>query len=101
MHHSCFQDDGTCETFSSAIDCTGSDSTNANVAGVGSSCTWDEDSRACYLSEPEDDMETSLIISTISLIIALPFELAIVALFAAFIVRPTVRSWSAAHPESK
>ena len=46
-------------------------------------------------------METSLIVSTISLIITLPFELAIIALFAAFIVRPTVRNWSAAHTESR
>ncbi|CAM9106632.1 unnamed protein product, partial [Laminaria digitata] len=86
-----FKDDGTCGELSSEADCTGSDTANMNVAGVGSSCTWDEGSRTCYLSEPEEDMETSLIVSTISLIIALPFELAIIALFAGFIVRPTVR----------
>ena len=97
----CVQDDGTCGGVSSEADCTESDTANVSVAGVGSSCTWNEDARTCYLSEPEEDMETSLIVSTISLIITLPFELAIIALFAAFIVRPTVRNWSAAHTESR
>lgn len=62
-----------------------------------SSCGWDEDSRTCFLPEPdEDDLETSLIVSTMALIVSLPFELLIALVFAAFIVRPTVRSWKAA-----
>lgn len=56
---------------------------------MGSSCEWDEESRTCLIPEPEEDMETSLVISTISLILTLPFEAVIVTVFAAFIVRPT------------
>lgn len=41
------------------------------------------------MPEPEEDMETSLVISTISLILTLPLEIVIVAVFGAFIVRPT------------
>lgn len=45
------------------------------------------------MPEPdEDDMETSLVISTISLILTLPLEVVIVAVFGAFIVRPTKNS---------
>lgn len=83
------QDDGLCGTFENLVDCEGSDTTNVSVGGVGSSCAWDEDSRTCFLPEPEEDMETSLVISTISLILALPFEVLIVVIFAAFLVRPT------------
>lgn len=70
-------------------DCVVSATANVNVAGVGSSCEWDEDSRTCYLPEPEEDMETSLVISTISLVLTLPLEVVIAAVFAAFVVRPT------------
>ncbi|CAM9866972.1 unnamed protein product, partial [Ectocarpus fasciculatus] len=84
-----FKDDGTCGTFENLADCVESSTANVNVAGVGSSCAWDEGSRICHLPEPEEDMETSLVISTISLILALPLELFIVAVFAAFLVRPT------------
>lgn len=83
------QDDGTCATFENLDDCAASATDNVSVAGVGSSCEWDEDSRTCYMPEPDEDMETSLIISTISLILTLPLEVVIVAVFAAFIVRPT------------
>ncbi|CAM9463784.1 unnamed protein product, partial [Ectocarpus sp. 12 AP-2014] len=84
-----FKDDGTCGAFENLADCAASSTANVNVAGVGSSCAWDEGSRTCYLPEPEEDMETSLVISTISLILALPLELFLVAVFAAFLVRPT------------
>lgn len=83
------QDDGTCGAFENLADCAASSTANVNVGGVGSSCAWDEGSRTCYLPEPEEDMETSLVISTISLILALPLELFLVAVFAAFLVRPT------------
>lgn len=83
------QDDGTCGTFTNLADCATSGAENVNVAGVGSSCEWDEDSRTCFMPEPEEDMETSLVISTISLILTLPLEVVIVAVFGAFIVRPT------------
>lgn len=83
------QDDGTCGTFTNLADCAASAVDNVQVAGVGSSCEWDEGSRTCYVPEPEEDMETSLVISTISLILTLPLEIVIVAVFAAFIVRPT------------
>lgn len=83
------QDDGLCGTFENLADCTGSETTNVSIGGVGSSCAWDEDTRTCFLPEPEEDMETSLVISTISLILALPFEVLIVIVFAAFLVRPT------------
>ncbi|CAM9866176.1 unnamed protein product, partial [Pylaiella littoralis] len=84
-----FKDDGTCGTFINLADCAASAVDNVQVAGVGSSCEWDEGSRTCYVPEPEQDMETSLVISTISLILTLPLEIVIVAVFAAFIVRPT------------
>ncbi|CBJ25633.1 conserved unknown protein [Ectocarpus siliculosus] len=84
-----FKDDGTCGAFENLADCAASSTANVNVGGVGSSCAWDEGSRTCYLPEPEEDMETSLVISTISLILALPLELFLVAVFAAFLVRPT------------
>lgn len=83
------QDDGTCGTFTSLADCATSGAENVNVAGVGSSCEWDEDSRTCFMPEPDEDMETSLVISTISLILTLPLDVVIVAVFGAFIVRPT------------
>lgn len=41
------------------------------------------------MPEPEEDLETSLVVSTVSLILTLPLEIVIVAVFAAFIVRPT------------
>lgn len=41
------------------------------------------------MPEPEEDMKTSLVISTVSLILTMPLEVVIVAVFAAFIVRPT------------
>ncbi|CAM9347803.1 unnamed protein product, partial [Scytosiphon promiscuus] len=83
------QDDGLCGTFENLADCAGSDTANVSVGDVGSSCAWDEDSRTCFLPEPDENMETSLVISTISLILALPFEVLIVMIFAAFLVRPT------------
>lgn len=70
-------------------DCAASATANVNVGDVGSSCEWDEGSRTCFMPEPEEDMETSLVISTISLILTLPLEVVILAVFAAFIVRPT------------
>lgn len=79
----------------------GSATANVNVGGVGSSCAWDEDSRTCFLPEPNEDMDTSLVVSTISLIISLPFEIVIILVFAAFIVRPTVRASSAANSEGR
>lgn len=51
------------------------------------------------MPEPEEDMETSLVISTISLILTLPLEIVIVAVFAAFIVRPTKGAKKAADRE--
>lgn len=71
-------------------DCTAAATDSVNVGGVGASCGWDEGSGTCLQPEPEDDLETSLIVSTMSLIIALPFELLIVAVFSAVIVRPTL-----------
>lgn len=83
------QDDGTCGSFSNEADCAGSATDNVSVGSVGSSCGWDEDSRTCFLPEPDEDMETSLIVSTVSLVLSLPFELLLTVIFAAFIIKPT------------
>lgn len=96
--HSFGQDDGMCGTLTTEADCIGADTDNVHLGDAGSSsCGWDDGSRSCFLPEPdEDDLETSVIVSTIALIVSLPFELLLLAVFAAAIVRPTVRSANAA-----
>lgn len=83
------QDDGRCAGATSQSDCMAGD--KVNIGGVGMTCQWDDSSHTCLLPEPEEDLETSLIVSTVALIISLPFELLILLVFGAFIVRPTKR----------
>ena len=90
-----FKDDGACGASTTESDCLGIATDNVIIGNVGSRCAWDEESRTCFLPEPEEDLRTSVVVSTMSLILSLPFQLLTSAVFAAFIARPTVTTYHA------
>lgn len=85
-----FKDDGTCGASTTESECLGISTDTVDIGNVGSRCAWDEESRTCFLPEPEEDLHTSVVVSTVSLILSLPFQLLTGAVFAAFIARPTI-----------
>lgn len=93
-----FKDDGTCGASNTESECLELATDNLIAGNVGSPCAWDEESRTCFLPEPEEDLQTSVVVSTVSLILSLPFQLLVSAVFAAFIARPTVPAYHA-NPE--
>jgi len=65
-----YADDGFCEAFTEQSDCEAAETTG----GLFNACVWQENNGSCQFEEPEIDFITTIIITLIVTMLAVPFD---------------------------